>query len=105
VSKMAAKQESRRAKRQFTDEFKAGAVRLVLDEGKKIAQVSRDLGLTASVLRTWVVRARADRSGDKAGLTSDERAEYAAMRKELRVVRMERDILKKAVAFFAKENA
>ena len=103
---MEAKQEGRRGKRrQFTDEFKAGAVRLVLDEHKKIAEVSRDLGLAASVLSTWVVRARADRSRGKTGLTTEERAEYAAMRKELRVVKMERDILKKAVAFFAKESA
>ncbi len=102
---MEAKQGGRRGKRQFTDEFKAGAVRLVLDEGKRVAEVARDLGLTASALRIWVQRARADRSGGKTGLTSEERAEYAAMRKELRVVRMERDILKKAVAFFAKESA
>lgn len=102
---MAAKQAGRREKRQFTDEFRAGAVRLVLEEGKKVAQVARDLGLTPSSLSLWVRRARADRSGGKAGLTTDERAEYAAMRKELRVVKMERDILKKAVAFFAKENA
>ena len=105
MSKMEAKRDGRRAKRQYTDEFKAGAVRLVLDEGKKIAQVARDLGLTASSLRLWVVHARAERSGGKTGLTSEERSEYAAMRKELRVVKMERDILKKAVAFFAKENA
>jgi transposase len=102
---MEAKQDGRRKKRQFTDEFKAGAVRLVLDEGKRVAEVARDLGLTASSLRTWVVRARADRSGGKTGLTSEERAELAALRKELRVVKMERDILGKAVAFFAKENA
>jgi len=92
-------------RRQYTDEFKAGAVRLVLDEGKSVAQVARDLDLTASALRIWVERARADRSGGKTGLTSEERAELAALRKELRVVRMERDILGKAVAFFAKENA
>ena len=102
---MAAKQEGRRAKRQFTDEFKAGAVRLVLEEGKRVAEVARDLGLTPSTLRVWVERARADRTGGKTGLTTDERAELAALRKEMRVVRMERDILKKAVAFFAKENA
>ena len=105
MSKMAAKQEGRRAKRQFTDEFKAGAVRLVLEEGKRVAEVARDLGLTPSTLRVWVERARADRTGGKTGLTTDERAELAALRKEMRVVRMERDILKKAVAFFAKENA
>ena len=96
MSKMEAKQAGKRAKRQYTDEFKAGAVRLVLDEGKRIAQVARDLGLTASSLRVWVVRARADRSGGKTGLTSEERADYAALRKENRVLRMERDILKKA---------
>ena len=103
MSKMEAK--GRRAKRQFTDEFKAGAVRLVLEEGKRVAEVARDLGLTPSTLRVWVERARADRTSGKTGLTTDERAELAALRKEMRVVRMERDILKKAVAFFAKENA
>jgi transposase len=106
VSKMEAKQDGRRGKRrQFTDEFKAGAVRLVLDEGKRVAEVARDLDLTASSLRTWVEHARANRTAGKTGLTSEERTELAALRKELRVVRTERDILKKAVAFFAKENA
>ena len=96
---------ARRARRSYTDEFRAGAVHLVLDEGKRVAEVARDLGLTPSSLRTWVERARADRTGGKTGLTTDERAELAALRKELRVVRMERDILGKAVAFFAKVNA
>ena len=106
MSRMEAKQDGRRGKRrQFTDEFKAGAVRLVLDEGKTIARVARDLGLTASVLRTWVVRARADRDGGKTGLTSEERAEMAQLRKELREARIERDILKRATAFFAKESS
>ena len=95
MSKMEAK--GRRAKRQFTDEFKAGAVRLVLEERRRVAEVARDLGLTPSTLRVWVERARADRTGGKTGLTTDERAELAALRKEMRVVRMERDILKKAV--------
>jgi transposase len=80
-------------------------VRLVLDESKTVAQVARDLDLTPSALSGWVKQARADRSGGKTGVTSDERAELAALRKELRVVKMERDILGKAVAFFAKENA
>lgn len=97
--------KGRRAKRQFTDEFKVGAVRLVLEEGKRVAEVARDLGLTPSTLRVWVERARADRTNGKTGFTSEERAELAALRKELRVVKMERDILGKAVAFFAKENA
>ena len=95
----------RRAKRQFTDEFKAGAVRLVLDEGKSVAQVARSLDLVASVLRSWVERARADRTGGKTGLTTEERSELARLRKENRELRMERELLKKAAAFFAKENS
>jgi transposase len=92
-------------RRQFTDEFRAGAVRLVLDEGRSIAQAARELDLTPSSLSNWVRQARADRTKGKAGLTTDERAELTALRKELRVVKMEREILGKAVAFFAKENA
>jgi transposase len=93
-----------RARRDYTDEFKAGAVRLVLDEGKTLAEVARDLDLTASALNGWAKRARANRSGGKTGPTSDQLAELATLKKELRVVTQERDILKKAVAFFAKEN-
>jgi len=94
-----------RARRQFTAEFKAGAVRLVLDEGKSVSQVARDLDLVASCLANWVAQARADRTKGKTGLTSEERAELARLKKEVRELRMERDILKKAAAFFAKENA
>jgi transposase len=94
----------RRPRRQYTDEFKAGAVRLVLDEGKGIAQVAGDLDLTPSALRVWVERARADRTKGKTGLTSEERVELARLRKENRHLRIERDILKKAAAFFAKES-
>jgi len=85
----------KRPRRSFTDEFKAGAVRLVLDEGKSIPQVSRDLDLTESALRTWVERARADRTQGKTGLTTAEREELARLRKENRELRMEREILKK----------
>lgn len=101
-----AKPTSRRPRRSFTDEFRAGAVRLVLDEGKTIPQVARDLDLTTSALRTWVERARADRGKGKPGvLTSAERQELADLRKEVRTLRMQRDILKKAAAFFANENS
>jgi transposase len=93
-----------RARRQYTEEFRAGAVRLVLDEGKTLAEVARDLDLTPSALGRWVKRAQADRSGGKTGPTSDQLAEVAELKKALRVVTQERDILKKAVAFFAKEN-
>ena len=96
--------QERRQRRSYTDEFKAGAVALVLDEGKTVGQVARDLDLTASALRTWVERARADRTGGKTGLTTEERHELSRLRKENRELRMERDILKKATAFFAKES-
>jgi transposase len=101
---MARMAKERRQRRSFTDEFKAGAIRLVLDEGKTIAQVARDLDLTPSALGGWVEQARADRSKGKTGLTSEERAELARLKKEVRELRMERDILKKAAAFFAKES-
>jgi len=107
VSKMAESKrvaESNRERRSFTDEFKAGAVRLVLEEGKTVAQVARDLDLTASALSGWVRQARADRSKGRTGLTTAEREELARLRKENRELRMERDLLKKATAFFAKES-
>src|SRR5919106_6686933 len=95
----------RRARRQFDDEFKAQAVRLVLDEGKSIAGVARDLDLTETALREWVHRARADRTHGRTGLTTPEREELAQLRKENRQLRLEREILKNAAAFFAKEPA
>ena len=79
-------------------------MRLVLNEGKTIPQVARDLDLTESALRAWVERARADRTQGKTGLTTVEREELARLRKENRELRMEREILKKAAAFFAKEH-
>lgn len=96
--------KKQRSRRSFTPEFKEGAVRLVLDEGKTITQVARDLDLTPSALGGWVKQARADRSNGATGLTTEERAELAKLRKENRELRMERDILKKAAAFFAKES-
>lgn len=101
---MARMAKERRQRRSFTDEFKAGAVRLVLDQGKTIAQVARDLDLTPSALGGWVEQARADRSKGKTGLTTEERAELVRLRKQVRVLEMERALLKKAAAFFAKEN-
>ncbi len=82
----------------------AGAVRLVLDEGKPVGVVARDLDLTASSLANWVRHARADRTQGRTGLTTAEREELARLRKENRVLAEERDILKKAAAFFAKQS-
>ena len=84
----------RRSRRRFDDEFKAGAARLVLDEGQTVGRVARDLDLTESSLRNWVEQARADRTKGKTGLTTEERTELAALRKDNRELRMERDILK-----------
>lgn len=96
--------KAKRARRRFTDEFKAGAVRLVLDEGKTPAQVARDLDLAGSVLSTWVNQARADRSKGKTGLTTADREELTLLRKENRLLKTERELLKKWAAFFAKET-
>ena len=87
--------KAKRRRRNFTEDYKAGAVRLVLDEGQTVAAAARDLGLTESSLRNWVERARADRTNGKTGLTTAEREELARLRKELRIVQEERDILKK----------
>jgi len=95
----------RRKRRTFTKEFKEGAVKLVLDEGRTPSQVARDLDLTSSALAKWVAREKADRGKGRPGLlTTAEREEIAKLRKENRELRMERDILKKAAAFFAKES-
>ena len=106
VSTMENGAKEKRSRRSFTDEFKAGAVRLVIDEGKTVSRVARDLDLTPSAIRKWVEQARTDRGQGKPGaLTTEERAELARLRKDVRELRMERDILKKAAAFFAKENS
>lgn len=77
----------------------------MLDEGKSISQVARDLDVVTSCLARWVQIARADRTKGKTGLTTEERAELARLKKENRELRAERDLLKKWAAFCAKENA
>ena len=101
---MSETKRKQRTRRSFTPEFKASAVKLVLEEGKGVAEVARDLDLTETAFRKWVEQAKADAGKGKPGaLTSDERAELARLRKENRELQMEREILKKAAAFFAKE--
>jgi transposase len=70
----------------------------------KDAAAARDLGLTESSLRNWVERARADRTKGRTGLTTAEREELARLRKVVRELRMERDLLKKVSALFAKDQ-
>lgn len=107
ASTMQDSRKPKRRRREFSDEFKAGAVRLVLDQGKSQADVCRDLDLTPSALRNWVEKAKADEgTSEKPGvLTSAEREELSRLRKQVRELQMEREILKKAAAFFAKESS
>ena len=95
----------KRKRRAFTKEFKAEAVQIVGASGKTVG-AARELDLTETALRKWVRQAEIDAGrGQSGALTTDERAELAQLRREVRTLRMERDILKKATAFFAKENA
>jgi transposase len=88
-------------RRKYTPEFKAEAVKLVLDHGLTRAQAARDLGVSESVLSRWVQRAREHQQPD--ALTEPERVELQRLRREVRTLRVEREILKKATAFFARE--
>jgi transposase len=92
-----------RQRRSFTPEFKAQTVELVRTSHKSVGEVCRDLDLTETVVRRWVAQADVD-TGRRDGLTTAEREELARLRRENRVLREERDILKKAAAFFAKET-
>lgn len=93
--------DKRRERRQFSEAYKAEVVELC--RTRPVSEVVRDLDLTESAVRRWVAQAEVDR-GEREGLTSSEREELAALRKENRVLREERDILRRATAFFAKET-
>src|SRR3712207_6149316 len=88
----------------YDPEFRARAVELVRTRGLSRAQVARDLGVNPETLRLWVKQAEVD-AGQRDGLATDEQAELARLRREVRVLREERDILKKAARFFAMESA
>src|SRR4029453_2633474 len=92
-----------RARRRFSAEFKAETVELVRSSGKTIGQVCRDLDLTETAVPRWVQQAEIH-AGKRAGLTTAERAEVSELRREVRVLREEREILQKAAAFFARET-
>ena len=96
-------EKRKRPRRSFSDEFKAEVVELCRRSDKTIAEVSGDLGLTVSAVRRWVAQADID-AGRWPGMTSEEHAELVQLRKENRVLREERDILKRATVFFAKET-
>ena len=91
-----------RGRAPYPPEFRAEAVRLVRESGQSMRQVARDLDVANESLRRWVIQAEID-DGSIEGLTTDERAELTRLRRENRTLRTEREILKKAAAFFARE--
>ncbi len=92
----------KRKRRSFTKEYKSEVVALIR---KSVGAVSRELGLTETAVRRWVEQAEIDSGGGLAGaLTTAEREELAQLRKRVKTLEMEREILKKATAFFAKES-
>ena len=95
----------RRHRRTFSAEFKAEAIKLVSEPGQSIAKVARSLDLTETALRAWVKQAKVDAGQWPSGaLTTAEKQELTALRRENRQLRMEREILRKATAFFAREQ-
>jgi transposase len=87
----------------YSKEFRADAVRLLRSSGRPIPQLARELGCSEQSLRNWSRRVAVD-AGEAEGLTSDEREELRRLRRENLILAEERDILKKAAAFFAKDS-
>ena len=97
---------SKRKRRNFEPEFKEEAVRLVLEEGRSVSSVAKSLDIYPSSLGDWVKQARTDRGdGGAEAMKTADLEEIRRLRKENRQLRMEREILKKAAAFFVKENS
>ena len=99
------KKQGRRTRRTHSRDFKADTVQLVRTGGRSIGQIASDLGLSQSLVRTWVAQAEVDDGrGPSGALTTAEKEELSRLRKEVKVLRMEREILKRAATFFAREN-
>jgi transposase-like protein len=88
----------------FPPEFRRDAVAMVLDESRPIADVARSIGVNAGTLGNWVGQERIER-GDREGLTADERSDLVELRAENTQLRMERDLLKRSLAFWVKETS
>ena len=96
---------AKKTRRSFSKEYKAEVVELIRKSGKTIGAICRDLDLTETAVRRWVHQAEVDSGAGPAGaLTTAEREELAQLRKRIKTLEMEREILKKATAFFAKES-
>jgi transposase len=93
-----------RTRREFTTEFKRDAVELVRTSGRPIAHIARELGIYDSTLGNWVRQDAIDR-GEREGLTSDERTRLAELERDNARLRMERDLLKRTVAFWVTETS
>ena len=100
---MSSKKKPRGRPSKFPPEFRRDAVAMVLDEDRAIADVARSVGVNPGTLGNWVNQERIER-GDRDGLTVDERSELADLRAENAQLRMERDLLKRATAFWVKES-
>ena len=94
---------AKRPRRRFSDEFKRDAVEIVNSSGKSIAQVARELGIYDSTLGSWVKQDEIDR-GVRDGVSTNDREEVAELRRENARLRMERELLKRAVAFWVRES-
>ena len=103
---MSESKKQRRKRRKFTEAFKAETVRLCRVGDRSIGEIAKELDLTETAVREWVKRFEIDTGeGPPGALTTAEREELIRLRRENRRLQMEREILKKATAFFAKENA
>jgi transposase len=90
-------------RRKYDSEFRDGAVRIVMESGKPVAQVARDLGIHAGTLGNWVGKAREETGGPDAPLSEPERVELRRLRSENAELRMQRDVLKRSTALWVNE--
>ena len=97
-------EKQRRARREFTAQFKRDAVELVRSSGRPIAEIARELGIYDSTLGNWVRQDRID-GGEQDGLSSDQQVRLHQLERETAKLRMERDLLKRTVAFWVKETS